>query len=94
MSILEVQGDGGPLKIEVTTSTTASEVVDIINAKWPGSARLMPTDGELHFTEKFGSWYEEETTRMERHYRKIAKADKIAKKAEAAQRRAKGGHRK
>lgn len=40
-SILEIDNMGDTLKIEVSESTTASDVVDIVNAKWPGCAELI-----------------------------------------------------
>lgn len=67
---------------DITETTTASDVVDIVNDRWPGCARLLPDDKP-----EFDPNREIRTQR-----RKQRNIDRIAWKAEAEQRRAKGVH--
>ncbi len=86
MSIIEVTNEGETLKIDVTDSTTASDVIDILNAKWSGCAKLaLKTLDEI--TRRIQC---DPVKDLEEQKRKQKEIDRIAWKAEAAQRLAKG----
>ncbi len=83
MRTIEVTNEGETLKINVTDSTTASDVCEIVNAKWPGTACLIPSQTSNSLQKKL---FQNE---MRARYQE-QKADRIAQNAEAAQRLAKG----
>lgn len=86
-SSIEINNMGETIKIVITESTTASDVVGIVNDMWPGTARLISEMGEaFQVAMKSVEELAKEQKREQKHI------DRIAWKAEAAQRRAKGGH--
>jgi hypothetical protein len=84
MGTLEVTNEGETLKIETGDTTTASDVIDSLNAKWPGTARPYPI-----ICEYVPPTVEEIIKEQKRKQKAI---DRMAWKAEAAQRHAKRGN--
>jgi len=88
-TILEIDYLGEPLKIDISDSTTASDVCDFVNDHWPGCARLLLPD--INFQKAIAGFnsINESITDQKRKQKSI---DRIAWKVEAAQRYQKGGH--
>jgi hypothetical protein len=89
MSVLEFQYVGEPLKIGFDETTTASDVIKIVNARWPGTAKLLSdsiADKALCDALKTIN----EAVKAERRRQKVI--DRIAWKAENKQRFQKGWH--
>ncbi|MCK9568944.1 hypothetical protein M0R72_08385 [Candidatus Pacearchaeota archaeon] len=79
---IQINNMGETIEIKITNSTTASDVVGIVNDQWPGTSRLVscdiirPTEAKISKEQK----------------RKQKAIDRMAWEGERRQRYQKGGH--
>lgn len=83
MTTLEITNEGETIKIETGNTTTASDVIDILNGKWPGCAKLIEITRLVQY---------DPIKEIENQKRKQKSIDRIAWKAERQKRYQKGGH--
>jgi hypothetical protein len=88
-SAIEINNMGKLLKVDITDDTTSSELCDIINNVWSGCAHLASEidlmGNAFHDAARSVELVSDAQKRKQKHI------DRIARDAEAAQRRAKGG---
>lgn len=84
--------DGDSITIDVAESTTASDVVDIINGRWPGCARLLSRSISDIDCRNAIDGLQSISDQIKDQKRKQKAIDRVAWEAERQQRYQKGGH--
>ncbi len=88
---IEINDMGEIFTFEVNETTTASEVVDIINGRWPGCARLLSRSISDIDCRKAIDSLQSISNQIKEQKRKQKAIDRIAWEAERRQRYQKGG---